>query len=163
MSFYGTVADADAYHAARGNSTWTGDSDAKEIALLRGSEYIDHNFRSSFPGYRTELRDQTREWPRSWAFDRENNSIPSDEVPVEVKEAAYEAALRELTDPGSLFPDFNPGQQTKRERVGPIEVEYTSPMGLASAKVMVTRILGILAPVLTGRPHSSIAGTSVRG
>lgn len=163
MSFYGTEAKADTYHTARGNSTWTGDSDAKETALLRGSEYIDHNFRSSFPGYRAELRDQTREWPRAWAFDYENNAIADDEIPIEVEEATYEAALRELTDPGSLFPDFTPGQQTKREKIGPIEVEYTSPQGLASAKVLVTRILGILHPVLTGRPNSSVAGVSVRG
>lgn len=163
MSFYGAVADADTYHSDRGNSGWSGTDDEKETALLRGSEYIDHNFRSSFPGYKAGLRAQTREWPRDWAYDYENNAIPSDEVPIEVEEATYEAALRELTDPGSLFPDFTPGQQTKREKVGPLEVEYTSPQGLASAKVMVTRILGILHPVLTGRPQSSLAGQSVRG
>lgn len=163
MSFYGTLTKANDYHSARGNDDWTGDNDALETALLRGSEYIDHNFRSSFPGYKAGLREQTREWPRDWAYDYENNAIPSDEVPIEVEQASYEAALRELTSPGSLFPDFTPGQQTKREKVGPLEVEYTSPQGLASAKILVTRILGILHPVLTGRPQSSLAGQSVRG
>lgn len=166
MSSYGTVDDADTYHDDRANSAW-GESSvstaSKEAALLRASEYIDYQFRPSFPGYKAGLRAQTREWPRAWAYDEENNSIPSDEVPIEVEYATYEAALRELADPGSLLPDFTPNQQVKRERVeGAVEVEYTGPIGASSAKPILTIVRGILAPILTGPANSSIAGRTAR-
>jgi len=162
MSFYGTLSEADAYHADRGNSTWTGDNADKEVALLRGSEYIDQAFRSSFPGLKTGLRSQTREWPRSWAVDVEGNAIPSDEVPIEVEHASYEAALRELTDPGSLLPDYDPANQFKRSKVDVIEVEYAAPFGPGSVKPVITAIAAILQPILTGGSFSSVAGRSHR-
>lgn len=162
MSFYGTAADADTYHDDRGNATWTGTDSVKETALLRASEYVDYQFRPSFPGYKAGLRSQTREWPRDWAYDEENNSIPSDEVPIEVERATYEAALRELTDPGSLLPDFTPNQQVKREKVDVLEVEYTGPMGPESAKPILTIVRGILQPILTGPAVSGNIGSSVR-
>ena len=52
---YGTLTGANTYHDDRGNTTWTGTDAAKTIALLRGSEYIDQNFRGLFPGYKTCL------------------------------------------------------------------------------------------------------------
>ena len=160
---YGTVAGADSYHAARGNTAWDGDQADKEIALLRGSEYIDHNFRSSFPGWKAQLRAQEREWPRSWAFDIEGNTIPIDEVPTEVERATYEAAIRELANPGILFPDLGaPGKQIQSASVGPISVSYTGPMGIKSVTPIVSIIRGILAPILTGQGGSSLAGQSIR-
>jgi hypothetical protein len=161
---YGTVAGADAYHAARGNVSWDGTPEAKEIALLRGSEYIDNNFRSSFPGWKAQLRAQEREWPRSWAFDIEGNTIPIDEVPDEVERATYEAAVRELANPGILFPDMEaPGRQIKAASVdGAVSVQYTGPQGIQSVTPIISIIRGILAPILTGRGGSSLAGQSIR-
>ena len=161
---YGTVAGADAYHSARGNTAWDGDQDEKEIALLRGSEYIDHNFRSSFPGWKAQLRAQEREWPRSWAFDIEGNTIPIDEVPTEVERATYEAAIRELANPGILFPDLSaPGRQIKSASVdGAVSVEYVGPMGIKSVTPIISIIRGILAPILTGDGGSSLSGRSAR-
>src|SRR6056297_907716 len=165
MSFYGTTAGADTYHSDRGNSAWAESSVTtaqKEEALLRASEYIDYQFRSDFPGYPTDLRDQTREWPRAWAYDIYFSDIPNTEVPVEVLNATYEAALRELSSPGSLLPDFTPNQQAKREKVGPIEVEYTGPVGPESAKPILTIVRGILQPILTGPASASSVGKAVR-
>lgn len=165
MSFYGTVADADTYHDDRGNSAWGESSVAtaeKEAALLRASEYVDYQFRPQFPGYKTGLRTQTREWPRAWAYDEENNSIPSDEVPIEVERATYEAALRELASPGSLLPDFEPQGQVKRERVDVLEVEYVAPIGAEAAKPVIHIVRGILQPILTGPVSSALAGRGVR-
>jgi hypothetical protein len=160
--YYGTLAAADTYHAARGNSTWTGTNAAKEIALLRGSEYIDQAYRSGFPGYKTELRDQLREWPRAWAVDTDGVSIGSTVVPDEVINASYEAALRELVDAGSLLPDYTPGGQEKRVKVDAFEVEYTAPHGAASVLPVISIIRGILTPILTGSVNSNIAGRAVR-
>ena len=160
--FYGTLAAADTYHSDRGNTTWTGTDEAKNIALLRGSEYIDQAFRSSFPGYKTLLRDQLREWPRAWAADIAGNALDSTVVPVEAEQASYEAALRELATPGSLLPDYTPGTQQKRVKVDVIEVEYSAPHGAASVLPIIAIIRGILAPILTGSVNSGVAGRAVR-
>lgn len=160
--FYSTTSAADAYHAARGNTQWVGDQAAKDTAMLRGSEYVDQAYRSSFPGYKTELRDQLREWPRSDAFDVEGNYLDHETVPVEVFNATYEAALRELVSPGSLLPDYTPSGQRKRVKVDVIEIEYSAPYGADSVVPIITIIQGILAPVLTGSLNSGIAGKAER-
>lgn len=160
--FYGTLVAADAYHLARGNTTWTGADEVKNIALLRGSEYIDQSFRSSFPGYKTDLRAQLREWPRVSASDIEGNFLDPDVVPDEVFDATYEASLRELVSPGSLRPDYNPSAQQKRVKVDVIDIENTAPHGVASVIPIITVIRGILAPILTGSSDSEIAGRAVR-
>lgn len=162
MSFYGTVSGASAYHDARGTGTrWDAIAD-QDLALLRGSEYVDFNFRTRFPGWKAGQRAQVREWPRSWAFDTEDNAIGPAVVPVEVEYATYEAALREGESAGSLMPDYTPGSQVTREKVGPIEVEYNNPTGLQSVTPIIQIIGVILAPVLTGGPSSRLAGVSMR-
>lgn len=162
MSAYGTLIGADAYHLARGNTAWAGDNADKDIARLRGSDYIDQAFRSSFPGERTNGRNsatpQDREWPRTDAYDIDGALIPDDDVPQEVIDASYEAALRELVSPGSLMPDYDPSSQAKREKVDVIEVEYTAAHGVASVMPIITAIRAILAPILTGNSASGIVG-----
>jgi hypothetical protein len=160
--FYGTLIAADAYHLARGNTTWTGADEAKNTALLRGSEYIDQAYRSDFPGYKTELRSQLREWPRAWAVDIDGNALDPEVVPNEVLNATYEAALRELVSPNSLQPDYNPAGQQKSVKVDVIAIEYSAPHGAQSVLPVISVISGILAPVLTGSTSSGIAGRAVR-
>lgn len=161
--FYGTVAAADAYHAARANAAWTGDDVAKQAALIRASVYIDGRYRkllasgvwqSLFPGVKTEGRGQAREWPRTGAEDYEGHAIPSDQVPVEVEQATYEAALRELVEPGSLSPDFVAASTVKRQKVGPIEEEFSVAAGAdgaASVRPVISIIDEMIAPLLVAR------------
>lgn len=161
--FYGTVAAADAYHAARANAAWAGDDVAKQAALIRASVYIDGRYRkllafgmwqSLFPGVKTEGRGQAREWPRTGAEDYEGHAIPSDQVPVEVEQATYEAALRELVEPGSLSPDFVAASTVKRQKVGPIEEEFSVAAGAdgaASVRPVISIIDEMIAPVLVAR------------
>ncbi|SDU02215.1 DnaT-like ssDNA-binding protein [Pseudomonas moraviensis] len=161
--FYGTVAAADAYHAARANAAWTGDDVAKQAALIRASVYIDGRYRkllasgvwqSLFPGVKTEGRGQAREWPRTGAEDYEGHAIPPDQVPVEVEQATYEAALRELVEPGSLSPDFVAASTVKRQKVGPIEEEFSVAAGAdgaASVRPVISIIDEMIAPVLVAR------------
>lgn len=161
--FYGTVAAADAYHAARANAAWTGDDVAKQAALIRASVYIDGRYRkllasgvwqSLFPGVKTEGRGQAREWPRTGAEDYEGHSIQSDQVPVEVEQATYEAAMRELVEPGSLSPDFVAASTVKRQKVGPIEEEFSVAAGAdgaASVRPVISIIDEMIAPVLVAR------------
>jgi len=160
--FYSTLVEASAYHLAHGNVLWTGTDELLNAAMLRGSEYIDRAYRSAFPGFKTLLREQLREWPRTDAVDMDGNYLPNDEVPVEVFDATYEAALRELLNPGSLEPDYNPGGQQKRVKVDVIEIEYTAPHGAVSSMPVINIIRGILEPVLTGSSNSSLAGKAER-
>ena len=160
---YGTLAGADTYHTDRGNATWTGTDQAKDEARLRASEYIDRAFCAAFPGDKTGLRAQEREWPRINAYDNADNFIPNDEIPDEVVNATYEASLRELTEPGALSPDYDPSAQVKREKVdGAVEIEYTAGHGPDSVRPVYPIIQGILAPILTGTVASGLAGTTTR-
>ena len=158
MAIYGTLIDADTYHAARGNSAWAAGTEAnRTAALVRATAYIDGRYRhqfatgrwqSMFPGTKTDGRAQELEWPRTNATNYEGNAIPDDEVPAEVEQATYEAALRELASPGSLSPDFVPAEQVTKEKVGPIEVQYAEPKGHAPTRPVIPAIDEIIAPVL---------------
>jgi hypothetical protein len=150
---YGSLPDALAYHQARGNAAWTatgGDED-RHAALLRASVWIDSTYRARFSGMKTDGRSQVREWPRTEALDVSGDQIPADEVPLEVEEATYEAALRELVRPGSLAPDFDGKASIKAERVkvGSIEEETEYQTAAAAApKPKFVVIDGILHNVL---------------
>lgn len=162
MNHYGTLAGADTYHAARGRAEWADAPEQERIAaLIRGSDYVDQRYRGQagpcyrppFPGRKTGGRTQEREWPRTGATDRDGNIILTTEVPREVEHATYEAAYRELLQPGSLSPDYVPSEQVSREKVGPIEVSYatsTDGDGVPNRPV-VTVIDEILGPVLARR------------
>lgn len=161
MTHYGTLEGADAYHAARGRAEWgSASEDARTAALVRGSDYIDQRYRGlagdcagpSFPGTKTGGRAQEREWPRIGATDRGGVSIDPAEIPAEVVRASFEAALRELLQPGSLSPDYIASEQVTREKVGPIDISYEgkAESGVPNRPV-VTIVDEILAPVLARR------------
>jgi len=163
--YYGSVAGADAYHTARGNGAWAGLTAAKLSAIVRASAYIDglgQRTRKSgrvgtmFPGTKTGGRAQTMAWPRTGAIDIDGTEIDSDSVPNEVLNATYEAALREVVEPGSLSPDYVPSAQVKREKVDVLEVEYfaADPRPVA---VIITELLG---PVMSGG-YGEITGITV--
>lgn len=157
---YGTLESANSYHQARGNAAWAaGPDQGRTGALVRATDYIDGRYRvllasgrwaSMFPGLRTEGRGQPNEWPRTGAMDYDGNAIQGDVVPDEVLRATYEAALRELANPGSLSPDFVASEAVTKEKVGPIEVAYAD--GAATGQVpnrpVIPAIDEILAPLL---------------
>lgn len=166
-TIYGDLAGAASYHAARGNTDWTGEDAALTTALLRGTEFVDQLFRTRFPGSKVGGRAQQREWPRNSAWDADGYSLPSDEVPDEVIAASYEAALRELLIPGSLRPDYVPSERVKSQTVvGAVSREFfgTSEGGAAAVATMVPIIGAILAPVLTGGAGnaSALSGRAYR-
>lgn len=147
---YVEVAECDSYHAARGNAAWTGDTEAKQAAIVRATAFIDANYRSRFPGQKTNGRDQSLEWPRenydsSFVTDDEGFDIANDEIPIEICDATCEAALRELTSPGSLMPDMERGGNIQRMAAGSVEIEYSSN---AASKTTFTIIDGILSGLL---------------
>ena len=150
--FYGSIEGANAYHLARGNTAWLpSPDDGKEAALIRASTWIDGIYGGRFPGTRTNGRDQALAWPRTGAVDREGYELPVDEVPREVEQAAYEAALREFVAPGSLSPDYTPASGVKSETVGPISVTYRDGVTLDGYRPIATAVDDLLFPLLGSR------------
>lgn len=164
MSFYGTRSDADSYHAARGNSAWAAASTTdRDAALLRASDYIDGRYQrrlptgaytSMFPGVPVATNTNGRQWPREGATDGYGRAIADDAIPEPVERATYEAALRELNEPGSLSPDYVPADKITQEKVGPLSVSYATE-GMARKldapnRPAIPAIDEILAPLLQG-------------
>ena len=156
MDHYGSVADADAYHLAMGNAAWTGSDTVKTAALVRASLYVDSlglkqtacGTVTLWPGRKVGGRNQALQWPRTGAKDRDGEAVGT-AVPLEIEQATYEAALRELVSPGSLRPDYVAAEQVTREKVGPIEVEYAeSAEGTNPTQPVVSVINAMLAPLL---------------
>lgn len=163
--FYGTVAGADAYHLARGNSAvWdAGDVDdvEKTAALLLASEWIDFNYGPSFDGYKTENRDQLREWPRTDAYDQWGVLIAG--VPPEIERATYEVALQQIRQNGSLFKTWIASKDIKSVSVdGAISVTFAGAASFGDVQITIPKISGILAAILTGQGFSNASGRTSR-
>lgn len=141
---YVSVADADAYHTLRQNTTWTDLAIAadKEAALVKATDFLDERYGGSFKGRRkTDV--QALGWPRSEVYDATGDAITG--VPELVKRATYEAALRAVS--GELNPDLDRGGLVKRTKVGDLEVEYADH---APGSTEYRRIDEILRPYLHG-------------
>jgi hypothetical protein len=101
---YIALADANTYFANRGELTWTGTDAAKEQALRRGTTYLDNQYRSRWVGL-TVTQTQSLGWPRcdgmrgyyrgytQLLLDINGFQIPQTVVPLQVQQAAAEAAL----------------------------------------------------------------------
>src|SRR5262245_24670134 len=102
---YASLAQADAYFAALGITTWNGTDAAKENALRRGTQYLDNAYRDRWAGMRVNQL-QALAWPRGqgtrelyrssylWPLlDLDGFAIDTTTVPIQVQKAAMEAAL----------------------------------------------------------------------
>ena len=87
---FASVADADAYHAARLTAAWTDElaEVQKEAALIRASDWL--NRKVMWNG-RKASRSQRMAWPRSGVVTQDGEIAP-DEIPAEVVEACCELA-----------------------------------------------------------------------
>ncbi len=142
---YVSVAEADAYHAARANTAWAAAlTAAKEAALVRATSALDGIYSARWPGARSN-ETQALDWPRSTAWDRDG--YPLVLVPTAIKHATCEAALVELVKSGALSAALERGGAVVREKVGPIETEYA---GNAPAATVYPAIKQALARIVRG-------------
>lgn len=120
---YLSVADATAYHTKMGNAVaWdaVGVEAVQEAMLRRATNYLRSRYYSMWAG--TPIAPfQRLDWPR-WGVPTWDgyNAVASDSVPEDIKAACAELALKAAS--GDLMPDTS--QTVKREKVGPLEVEY---------------------------------------
>lgn len=116
---YLSVADADTYHADRGNSAWAALTTAqKQAGLLYATTQIDVSY--SWKGYLADP-DQALEWPRLSSDDTEGR-VTDNEVPDKIKQATAELALLHQTS--ALNATYSRGGRVKRQKVGIIEREF---------------------------------------
>jgi hypothetical protein len=154
---YGTVAGFLTWAADRAK-TYAADDTAILAALVRASEYVDAAYMAQWQGFKTNGRSQVRQWPRAGAADREGLTLSSDTVPVEVENATYEGADREIVAPGALAADIKPGGGIiRRVKAGSTEVEYAADTANTTT---FTRIDQALSPLIGGT--SSYSGNTAR-
>lgn len=155
MAGYGDDSGFAAWLADNGHSLPEG-SLSSAVLRQRGSAYIDGVYGSRFPGVPTDGVAQERAWPRTGAT-AYGSEIASDTIPTAVVQASYAAALYEAENPGGLSAATSGAAAVKREKVGPLEVEYAASSGdvLADATIRLAVVEGLLSPLFR-RPETAI-------
>lgn len=155
---YGTLAEANAYFAARETGNWDGSDEHKEMALRRAATYLDNVYRGKWKGQRT-TRDQARAWPRSYAIDSDGYSYEADTIPPVLKYAQFEAA-KIISGGTSLETTLD--RAVKSEQVGPLSVTYMDGAALQAQYPQVTNWLTDLVIGGVGVNGSVGTGSLVR-
>lgn len=141
---YLSVADAAIYHANMGtDAAWAavGATAVQEAMLRRATNYLRSRYYNMWEGSAVAAA-QRLDWPRSGVPTRDGyGAIASNSVPEEVKNACAELALKAFS--ADLMPDQN--QAVKREKIGPIEVEYSEYSPSSPSYVAID---AMLAPLL---------------
>lgn len=133
---YVSVADLDAYAAARGWVMTSYTETGKEVALRLAAQWIDTWRR--YKGTRLTAA-QALEFPRLGLVDWSGFEIAG--VPKRVKDAAAELAYRSLSGT-SLAPDQGRDAFVTKEQVGPLSVSYADNAPQSTVFAIVERLLG---------------------
>lgn len=159
---YISVAYATSYHADRGNSGWAAiaSDTIREQLLRKATEYMLQVYRMCWKGYRTSTT-QSLDWPRNNVLRTDiataySGTIyyPDNEIPIEVKNACAELALK--ANSITLAPDLN--QLILKQKVGPLETEYSE---YSSQSRRYRSVDLMLTPYVTNRSGVNI--TLIRG
>lgn len=143
---YISVADADARHAALGNTAWAAlTTEVKEQRLRRGFEKLGE-YRQRLRGTRATTT-QRGDFPRYGIF-LDGAYVASDSIPAEVRNANADLALKATED---LSPDQTRG--VLRKKIGPLETEYDPYSPQAKRYTAIDRML---APYLAGSSMSAM-------
>lgn len=157
---YISVADADTYHADRGNTPWsTMTTLQKEQALRRGTEFMLQIYRGKWKGYRT-TNVQALDWPRASVDIPDSPGgyggfpayVPINSIPVEIKKACAEMGYRAAS--GELLEDQT--RSVVREKIGPIETEYDRASPQRKRYVAVDAIVGPFLGTSAGGAMASL-------
>jgi hypothetical protein len=126
---YISVLDANTYHTNRNNTAWAeSETSAKEAALRKATDYMLQVYRMRWQGWKVD-QNQPLDWPRNSVYVDQamnyNNQItahlvPDNIVPLEVKKACAEYALKALSE--DLFADLERGVTS--EKIDKIQVDY---------------------------------------
>ena len=139
---YASVSQADARMTAQGYTNWSDlTTTEKEQALRRATVHMEGAYRTRWRGTRL-LRAQALSWPR-YGAEVDGWCIESTIVPTEIVNACIDLAFRAAA--GELAADQS--RAVVREKVGPIETEYSA---YSSQATRYTAIDMTLAPFMKG-------------
>jgi hypothetical protein len=160
MQHYGDETGYRAYHTARGRDVENDEGTAILSSLIVASDWIDGTYRSMWPGTKVGGREQIRDWPRYGVVDINGQPVPSDVPPVEVDNATYEAAYREIANPGSLSMDYTPSKYKRVSIDGALSVDFAGFNSAADMQTQYTVIDQILYPILgtSATSNSKLSG-----
>lgn len=135
---YGTVEEADAYFTDRLIADWPGEDseEIKQAALIKATDYIEGRFGSLFIGIKASSS-QSLSWPRIYA-----GNFDEDEIPIKLKKANFEYALRALSGDLAPDPEFTESGLSvikTKQKVGPIENEFTPVQTGTGATIAIFR------------------------
>lgn len=148
---------ADEHFADRGYTAWSELSvEQKQVALIKATDFLDRRYGGRWRGHVLGV-EQELSWPRKgvYAFGERARPVAEDEIPSDIQKATVELARRvvELDD---LQPDTIPGTSAvKREKVGPLEVEYADAQLVSSP--FYSAVVDLVRPYL--RRHSGVVET----
>lgn len=158
---YVSVTEAEQYASLYGHADFGAAVEAdQEAALRRATRALDALYGSRFPGAKLNGRAQALQWPRSDAYDADDEKIASDEIPTEVVSATVEFAVRELAEPGATMPDLERGGAIRSLKAGSVSIEYA---GNATARTVYSIVDGILGTLLTARNMAAFQAEASRG
>ena len=139
---YSSVEEADNYFSKRGIMLWTQLSEPeKEQMLVRATDFMIQEYRARWAGRRL-LGDQALDWPRVGVVMNDGPALrylPHNSIPLEVKNACAELALRASI--ATLSEDMSP--RVLQETVGPITVKYDQ---YAPVATQYTSVVSMLKP-----------------
>ena len=151
-----TLAEFKAYADARGwDYSAMDDTTDLEPAIRRGTVWVEgvggptERLPKRWPGGKASAT-QRREWPRSGAVYTDGSAISSTVIPAQVVDAVCEAAWFDINNAGQLFATVTPSGVVKSESVGSagVKAEYRDGGDVQAARVMLTSVRDLLAPVL---------------
>jgi hypothetical protein len=167
---YAAIADADAWHGARGSESWPappeeeGEDDpnaqAKAAALVRATDYLNG---LSWHGARAQAG-RVMAWPRIGATDRDGYELPENAVPEAVKAAC--CLLAGIAYTGTdLQPVLERGGRVASESVGSLSTSYFDDAACRDVYSGLADLLiglcgdfdGYSGPAITGRGKVTMA------
>jgi len=104
-----------------------------EQKILRAMDYIES---LSFVGQKN-TETQALQWPRAYVL-IDGYSVESNEIPIQLKTAVYEAVKVEVDGDSKLTASE---RDTAKEKIGDIEVTYKSSSGMKRSTPALTRAL----------------------
>lgn len=158
---FSSIDYAKQYHARRNNTAWgqLGVGVMKSL-LVKATDYLEQVYRLHWRGVR-KTEGQALSWPREnvervdYTFFNLTGYYPNNEVPIQVKNACCELALRALTQ--ELAPDIK--RVTNSEKIGPLEVVYKDG---SKPYIEFRQIDNILAPFLDQQPGGAFKNVVLR-
>lgn len=176
VSYFKAYCDARGrdFVAASGVKRGTGESDdafnarvdAKiEQALIRATAHLSESF--AWQGIRRYGRNNARfqalAWPRIGVIDREGSYVRDDEIPREILWAICELAWYELANPDGLQPAYVAHDRVRKERAGPVSIEYdTSDRGAEGSRPVILAVRDLIGVFLSASGGNRLAGRTRR-